>query len=246
MFKCAVCDDDVAMLSHMSELIEKYQCARKLKMENVCFQSTLELLEAISHGAYFDAIFLEINMTGINGIEAAREIRKKDRETRIIFLSYSTEFAVESYTVEAFYYQLKPVGEEACFLLLDNVVNAVSQNREKCIVVKCRTGIMRIPIEKLEYCEVMGRSILFHLREGAVLESIGKMQDMEQLLLRYACFIKPHRSYLINMDYLRSISGREITLKSGTKIPIPKAKLRMVKDSFMSYALEEGRNWANA
>ena len=177
--------------------MDRYQYIRNVKMKYEGFESTLELLEAIGKGACFDVIFLEIRMSGISGIEAAREIRRRDRETKIIFMSRSTEFAVESYTVDAFSYQLKPVGEETCFLMLDNIMNAVRQNREKCILVKCRTEIVRIPIEKLEYCEVIGRSILFHMREGTVLESIGKMQDMEQMLTRYSCFIKPHRSYLI-------------------------------------------------
>ena len=70
----------------------------------------------------FDILLLDVIMPGENGIDAAREIRRYDNNVKIIFLTSSAEFAVESYTVGAYFYQLKPIWEESFFRLMDSVI----------------------------------------------------------------------------------------------------------------------------
>ena len=104
MLKIGFCDDDIAVLKELQVLVDRYRVERNRAMEYVVFQSPLELLAAFEKGLRFDIIFLDIMMPGQNGMEAAKEIRVFDTAVRIIFLTSSAEFAVESYTVGAYFY----------------------------------------------------------------------------------------------------------------------------------------------
>ena len=105
-------------------------------------------------------------MPGENGISAAREIREYDRNVKIIFLTSSAEYAVQSYTVDAYYYQLKPIREETFFQVLDSVLDECCRSAENSVMLRCKSGIVRVRLEKLMYCEVVGRTLLLHLDNG--------------------------------------------------------------------------------
>ena len=113
MTKVAFCDDDLSVIETISVLINQYRVKRNLEIEYAAFQSPLELLAEIEKGMRFDVLFLDVVMPGENGIEVAKEIRQYDNNTKIIFLTSSEEFAVQSYTVGAYFYQLKPIWEES-------------------------------------------------------------------------------------------------------------------------------------
>ena len=115
MIKIALCDDDLSALKEIRALIEQYGTERNQKIVCVDFGSPLDLLIEIEMGMRPDILFLDILMPGENGINVAKEIRQYDDAVKIIFLTSSSEFAVESYTVGAYYYQVKPVCEEIFF-----------------------------------------------------------------------------------------------------------------------------------
>lgn len=203
MLKIAFCDDDLEILKELGILLDKYKKERDEDLTCTVFQSPLELLAAIEKGFSFDISFLDILMPGENGIETAKEIRQYDNNMKIIFLTSSPEFAVQSYTVGAYFYQLKPVWEESFFRLMD---------------------------------AVLGRKLLFHLENGAVLESAGSLDDLAGQLMQYSNFFRPHRSFLVNMEYIQNISSRSIKMVNDAEIPIPHGKCSEIKNTYMEYA----------
>ncbi len=238
MLKIGFCDDDIAVLKELQVLVDRYRVERNRTMEYVIFQSPLELLAAIEKGLRFDIIFLDIMMPGQNGMEAAKEIRAFDTAVRIIFLTSSAEFAVESYTVGAYFYQLKPIWAESFFRLMDSVISECRKTEEKSLIVRCKTGITRIELEKLIYCEVRGRTLLFCMEQGETLESVGKLDELSGQLEKYRNFLRPHRSYLINMDYIRSLSSKNIQMQNGEEIPIPHGKYSDIKERYLEYSFD--------
>ena len=186
--------------------------------------SPLELLAGIERGTRYDILFLDVLMPGENGIETAREIRTWDKSVKIIFLTSSEEFAVQSYVVGAYFYQLKPIWEESFVRLMDSVLAECIKSQSDSLILKCKDGITRINLTQLEYCEVIGRVLLLHLSSGKVLESSGSMEELSRQIFKRGGFIRPHRSYLVNMDYIQNISYRAITLYCLTQIPIPRGR----------------------
>lgn len=97
-------------------------------------------------------------MPAENGITAAKEIRQYDNVVKIIFLTSSAEFAVESYVVGAYFYQLKPIWEDSFFRLTDSVIAECRRADQRSLILRCKTGISRIDLDQLLYCEVLGRT----------------------------------------------------------------------------------------
>ena len=112
MIKAAFCDDDLSVLNELHVLMDNYRVERNQEITYTAFHSPLELIAQIEKGMRFDILFLDVLMPGVNGIETAQEIREYDSAMKIIFLTSSAEYAVESYTVNAYFYQLKPIWPE--------------------------------------------------------------------------------------------------------------------------------------
>lgn len=155
MIQIGFCDDDLSVLDELHELLGSYRAEHNADIAPTAFQSPFELLASIEKGARFDILLLDVLMPGENGIEAAREIRQYDSNVKIIFLTSSAEFAVQSYTVGAYFYQLKPIWPESFFRLMDSVIAACSRESSVSLILRCKTGITRVELDKLEYCEVI-------------------------------------------------------------------------------------------
>lgn len=239
MVKIAYCDDDLSALREIMALLDKYRIKHSREIAYTAFHSSLELLAAIERGMRFDVLFLDVVMPGEDGISAAREIRQYDNVVKIIFLTSSSEFAVQSYTVDAYFYQIKPIWEEGFFRLMDSVISECEKEEQCSLIVRCKSGITRIDLDRLEYCEVTGRTLLFHMENGTVLESVGSLDELCGKLVPYEKFLRPHRSFLINMEYIQSISYKAIMMDSLVQIPIPHGKCSEVKNTYLSYVFDK-------
>lgn len=239
IIRVAICDDDPSVLQELREFLERYRGKQDLTYTD--FGSPLELLAGIERGEQFDILFLDILMPGQNGIEAAAEIRRYDSRVKIVFLTASAEFAVQSYSVGAYFYQLKPLRWEDFSRVMDSALEQCRWERENCLILRCKEGITRIELGRLEFCEVIHRTLFFHLSSGRVLESTGSLDELTKQLLPYSGFFRVHRSYLVNLDYVQSISYRAVTMSSLTEIPIPRGKYNEVKEAFFAYAFQNGQ-----
>ena len=182
MIKIAFCDDDLSVLRELGALMDKYRVERNQDIIYASFNSPLELLTEVERGTRLDIIFLDVLMPAQNGISTAREIRQYDTSVKIIYLTSSAEYAVDSYSVGAYFYQLKPIWQESFYRLMDSVLSECHKDKENSLILRSRTGITRLDLDRLQYCEVMGRTLLFHRKDGEVLDSVGKLDDLcEQL-----------------------------------------------------------------
>lgn len=235
MIKIAFCDDEMEVLHQMNGLLDRYRVERNEDITYAAFQSPFELLTEIEKGIRPDILFLDVVMPGQNGMDVAKEIRQYDTNVKIIFLTSSPEFAVESYTVGAYFYQLKPIWEESFFRLMDAVLSECEKKKKNSLILHSKDGITRINLQQLEYCEVLGRKLLFHLENGAVLEGAGSLDDLAGQLMQYCNFFRPHRSFLVNMEYIQNISSRSIKMVNDAVIPIPHGKCSEIKNTYMEY-----------
>jgi DNA-binding LytR/AlgR family response regulator len=247
MFNIALCDDNMKDLSNMTNLLNDYknlQCDKTL-IKYTAFQNALDLIAAMEIGEKYDVVLLDILMPFMTGMDAAKEIRVFNQDVKIIFFSSSTEFAVESYSVGAYYYALKPVWKEQLFILLDKVFSEIETQINKSILIKSKTGLTRIYLHRLEFAEVNVKTILYHMTDGLIIEGIGSMSELESLLLDDNCFIRPHRSYLINMSHINTLYPREIKMQSQSLVPMSKANYQTIKSAYMAYAFKEQVNFKN-
>lgn len=240
MVKIALCDNDFSDLEAIGVLLERYRTERNRKLKVVMFHDPLELLSAMEEQSErFDILFLDILMPFQNGIETAAEIRQYNKDLKIIFLTSSLEFGVQAFSVNAYQYLLKPISVENFFPVMDALCEICDKERASSFLLHCKSGIVRVEPRQIEYCEIINRTLLFHLTSGQVLECTGNMGEMYDHLAHYGCFLRVHRSYFINMDYVRQLSYRSITMSCLDEIPLPRGKYNEVKRIFLAHAFQE-------
>lgn len=239
VLQLAVCDDNIDELSNMVRLINQYRTSKNLSCEYAVFPNGFELVSALEKGKRFDIYCLDIIMPGFMGIEVAKEIRGFDKTAPILFFTSSPEFALESYAVKAVNYVLKPVSEEKLFFTLDELLEQIKAGKdEDALVVKSNEGIQKILISNLVFAEVIGRNVLYHMLSGKVIECTEPFSAVCGRLLKYGHFIKTHRSYIVNMQYVDTIENHRITLQTLSSVPIAQGKAREIKQRYLAYQME--------
>ena len=164
----AVCDDQTEELGSLTELIGAWETDRGTPVRVKSFRSAAALLDAARHER-FTLYLLDIMMPGLNGMDAAREIRGFDKAADIIFLTSSPGFAYDSYSVKALEYLLKPIRTKTLYPILDRL--ELRERRPQEALTLCTGGIIvRVPFSQLTYVEVNGKHLYFNLADGQVRE----------------------------------------------------------------------------
>ena len=233
MLKIAVCDDSRELLEKVEKDLHEYESVRSTPVTVHTYTNAVDLLDVLKKTDY-DILILDIIMPGFTGMQAAHEIRKFNEEIKIIFLTSSKEFAIESYSVGAYYYLLKPVLNEKLFSVLDKVVSEITSKQESCVIYT-HMGIVNIPFAKIECLEVYNKHLVFHLSDGSTKETRGALTDYENVFLERKEFLKIHRSYILNMDYIHSIEAGEIATYSGKRFPVSRLLAKDIKEHYMNY-----------
>lgn len=217
MLKIAICDDDPIYLFQTRTLIERWNNHRQELIINE-FDNGDALIDSLKDFSY-DIMFLDVIMPLFNGIEVAHEIRKYDSTSKIIFLTSSPEFAVDSYSVKATNYLLKPFEPAKLYQALDDVVGSLP-NATHSITVKTASAIHRIALQNIEYLEAQNKHVLFVLSNGTTLDAIEPLHVYSDRLLANNSFFKCHRSYVVNLQHVASYTPKEIQTHSGARLPI--------------------------
>lgn len=238
MLRLAICDDELHSLAHMISLIEEYKLISPFPFEYASFHNGLELASVLEQGKHFDVYCLDIVMPGFDGIQLGKEIRDYDKSAQIIYFTSSPEFALDSYAVKAANYILKPISKETLFSILTDVLEQIEHKEESSITVKNTHGIHKILLSNLIYAEAMGRKVLYHLVSGRTLECTSRFSEVCDTLLMQHFFIKPHRSYVVNMNYIDTIENTEIALQIPDTIPIAQGKGKEIKDCYLAFQME--------
>lgn len=239
MLQIAICDDNIEELSNMVQLLNLYRASKNFSCDYAVFPNGFELISTLEKGKRFDIYCLDIIMPGIMGIDVAKEIRDYDKAAPILFFTSSPEFALQSYSVRAINYVLKPISKEKLFITFDEMLEQIkSQKDEDALIVKSNDGIQKILISNLTFAEVIGRNVLYHLRSGKVIECTEPFSSACEKLLKYGCFMKPHRSFLVNMQYIDTIENHQVTLQTLSSVPIAQGKAREIKQQYLSYQME--------
>ncbi len=229
----AVVDDEKIIREHIREIIEK----QKLNNNVACFSSGEELLAAAKP---FDVIFLDIQMDGMNGIEAAKEVRTKNADAVLIFLTGIKEYVFEALDIYAFHYLLKPVTEPKLTEVFQQALREAelrNVRRKKQLFINTRSKGITIDIDNILYIESASRKVQIHTLQE-VIEVYGALGELETQLGR--TFYRCHRGYLVNMAHITEYKSDSITLTNGDTIYLTKKKYGEFVNAYMWYLQNGG------
>ena len=169
----------------------------------------------------------------LNGISAAGEIRETDRLVKIVFLTSSPEYALDSYRVKASDYLLKPVRQEALFHTMDELFREL-RRETRSIALRTPGTVYRVELDKIEYMEAQNKRVLFVLTDGRTMVSVDPLYFYEQKLTPQDGFFKCNRSYIVNIYRIDSFSPKEARMRSGARIPISRSCHREFEAAYFS------------
>ncbi len=236
MIRIGICDDSSAFLHQTKFMIDHWD-NRPQDIITELFEDGDALILAHSQNP-FDIILLDIVMPMLNGIDAAKELREKDKNVKIVFLTSSAEFALDSYTVKASNYLLKPLEPTQFFTCLDELIFDI-KSVSKCIIVKGLDAVYRIPLSNIEHVESQSKHIIFYTSDNKTIESTDPLYTYENILLFEDGFFKCHRSYIINIHHVDSFSPSEVIMQSGCRIPISRSHQKSFEDIYFHVIFEK-------
>ena len=234
----AVCEDQDEDLGAICSLLDKWGAEHDAAVRYKVFRSAVELLESALKER-FTFYLLDVMMPGMNGIEAAREIRRFDDSSDIVFLSSSPGFAYESYGVRALDYLLKPVEREKLFALLDQT-RLQEQKNSDALTLKTSSAFVRVPYTRISYVEVIRKHVYFHLTDGNVQEVAGALKDFERALLSRPEFMRVHRSYIANMLHVEHMSSAGLRTFRGETLPVSRTAYPQLQRDYMALLFDRG------
>lgn len=192
------------------------------------------------HKDLYDIIFLDIYMSGMTGMEAARKIRETDQDCRLIFITTSFDFAVESYDVDSSYYLVKPYSYEKLSQAIRRCRIALLEQGQM-ITVPGKNGEERLLLHSISYAESLNRRISVHKMDGTEQTVYMKLRDFSAELLQYPYFCDCTRGVLVNLEAVDRLLKDGFLLSTGENIPISRLKYQEVREQFLQFTYAKAR-----
>lgn len=234
-YKIAICDDMEQDTQYIASAAKKWA-----EQENVCvdihtFPSAEGFLFDYAEHKDYDILLLDIEMPSMNGVELAKRIRQENDAVQIVFITGYSDYIAEGYDVAALHYLMKPVSFDKLFAVMNRATDKLNKT-EKSIIMAVDGESLRIAVSDIVAVEAFAHFCTLttiHAR----FEVKASITAVEKMLNESAGgeFVRCHRSYIVGVKYIKSISKTDVTLDNGAKIPLSRSHCQAVNQAFIRY-----------
>ena len=218
-YRFAICDDDGDYAGYIDGLAAQWARQAGVELETERFPSAEAFLFRYAERKDFDVLLLDIEMTGMDGVELAKAVRRDDDGVQIVFVTGYTDYIAEGYEVSALHYLTKPVDRDKLFQVLNRAVGRLARN-EPVLTMELPGETVRVPLSKIRYIDVLHNYATVHaVRDYAVKRSLGELE--KELDSR---FFRVGRSCIINLAYVQRATRVEAELTTGERVPLPRGQ----------------------
>lgn len=235
----------IGIYSENAGLREELERSMQLFCETLCvtgephsFSSAHRLEADIGQTAY-DLFILDIDIEQGDFQEIARTIRYTHADCCMILVSHSAENAIFGYAVKAADYLIKPVAFEN----LQNAASRVLKHRLDHVYHEIKVRIngiwVRIALDRVLYVESSGHNIIFHMEDGNNVKIIATLRDYVPVLNVSKNFLRCHKSYVVNLDYVGKIGQSAFVLHNGEQINISRQYRQASKSYYVNYSIDK-------
>jgi len=228
--KLVICDDNQADIDYVAGLIDLWKRRTGTGVELFSFLSAEALLFAWEENRDMDVLLLDIEMQGMSGVKLARQLRQMGAGMQIVFITGYMDYIAEGYDVEALHYLLKPVTGERLGQVLDRAMERI-RARERLLQFSTQDGVVRLSVYEIRYLEVMRNYTTIHAKEDYSVKR--SLNDLEGEL--DDGFYRIHRSFLVNLRFVKRVTRTEVTLKDGTALPLSRGHYEGLNQALIAY-----------
>lgn len=223
MLRIGICDDQTQARDTLRFGLEK---VLRDESEQIVYEfstgaSAVRWLK--KHPGEIDLLFLDVEMEGMNGMEAASAIREFNKEICLVFVTGYTDYVFDGYKVNALDYVIKPATAERLSEVLMRVREQLSDRHDRTFSFKNSEGTYRLPLSDISYFYSDKRKVnvvCTNSPETYTYSFYGKLDEVEEQL--YGAFVRIHQRYLVNPMHVMRIGSENITINE-TCLPISRA-----------------------
>ncbi|MDO4280141.1 MAG: LytTR family DNA-binding domain-containing protein [Peptococcaceae bacterium] len=234
--RMAICDDDAAVLSSLTDFINKTY--HDIDVLTDRYSSGEALIRAIEkRGLSYDLLFLDIEMGGMDGMQVAKRAHALLPDMSIVFITSHDEFATAGYEVSAFRFLTKPIQPAKLMEAIAAVKKALLSQKTIHIQSKATEAVLKVTdilyIEAQDkHVKIVSRDQLYDDRKGIAFYT---------QLLAPNDFYRIHRGYLINLRYVKFIDGLDILMANGDVLPMSRLRKKQFVEAFHTYIKRTAR-----
>ena len=232
MLRILIVEDTPEEAAVLQAHLERYATEHGLDLNVVWLNNALDFLEDRPQA---DLIFMDIDMPGINGLDAARQLREHDAMTPLVFVTNLAQYAVRGYEVDAVDFMVKPVRYADFSMRMARALRAVDRTARRSLTVKTRDGLQIFSASDLLFVDTQGHDVAYHVAgERAPFVVRDSLRNVEAELSGLP-FVRLSSSALANMAHVRRVRGDEVTLSDGTVLFMSRAKKREAQAAIATY-----------
>lgn len=230
MLRIAVCDDAYVYVEKLAESIEEWAVRRHLNVQLGKFRSGEEVLLEHETAGDFMAVFMDIELNGIDGMETAVKLREKNRLVSIVFVSQYEQYFKQMFQVYPFQYIEKPISGQKVCEVLDQIVEEHKLFYES-FIFQYNRRTFNIALWEVFYFVSEKRIIRILMENEKEFIFYEKLDVLEKALTGYNNrFVRIHKSYLVNSRQIEQCFPGHVMMRNGDVLPISREhRGKMVK-----------------
>lgn len=229
--KIAIAEDDPRFAQQLESFLSRFAAEQQLQIETKRFPDGASLVEAYDYT--FDLLLLDVDMPGLDGISTARQIRERDADVLLIFITNLAQYAIKGYEVDALDYVLKPVGYYALSMKLKKALRIWRGRDNRAVFLRRDGEHLRLPVSRIYYVEVYSHSLCYHTMDGEIMPSGSQtMNQAEREMAQYG-FARCHNCYLVNLRYVDGLGNTSVQV-AGNTIPVSRNRKKALLNALMN------------
>ena len=238
MLRIVFCDDELNTVKYYEKYLAELLKQRDISCTVDTFTDSGKLLSLLYTGHKWDVYFLDIDMPMVNGLDLGKKIREVNRDAYLIYLSMHRELVFDTFENKAFRFIPKDEFQSRIGECLDSLLQDLKQeDHSQMLTLDSGGKLYRYELSSIQYIKSTDKYVEIAFGYGTTSEAIRyKITDLEEQLTA-AGFIRVHRSYLVNYQYIRSIKTSRIVMDDGTAIPISRYRAEDIRQTFRTLTM---------
>lgn len=203
MYHIAIVEDEKEFSDQLVSYLKQYGEENKIEIKVSVFGDGESVLR--DYSSDYDAIFLDIQMPGIDGMQTAEAIREKDEDVVLMFITNMAQYAISGYSVGALDFVMKPINYYTFALKVGRVLKRVQKKvrEQNSVVISLPNGMKKLDAKQIYFVEIQNRMLHYHTDEGEYIVK-GTMQSVEQELESFS-FAKCNHWYMVNLMHVKEV-----------------------------------------
>ena len=235
VLKIAICDDEKKFCDSAERMLNLYMEDKGLQFQVDVFNVPSELLDMTEKGTIYDIYLLDIYMPGVTGMSIATELRSRGFKSPIIFLTSSTDHALEAFGVDATHYLLKPYTKDSFYVGMDKAMQSITSHKNDSVILKVDNDYRSIPVSNLICCEAEDKYQRLYLENGERLLIRISGTELYKLLSEFDSFYHCGRAHIINLNHISRVTQGGAEFKNGMQLNLPHTVLAGLRSAFFDY-----------